>query len=389
LSDDSRTTGRRFSLSPQWDLSLRGLARYCRLVTQVLPSAPPGWYADPHNGAQLRWWSGTEWTAHVAGMPAELQYQAQTLHEYAQPYAVERARPKRPGVIGGLLIFVSVFALWVYSACAELFWLRQHGTRIVIVTLASAPTAAALLYVMCRRLRPMDKITPQFLLLVAILGGFTALIIPALIEPAWERVSIDILHAPLLPALLAGPLEEACKLAVVVVVARWVTVRNARTGLFIGGAVGFGYSIFENIDWALNAAGSGVGLSPSGHFGFMIHEVIVREATGAFGHPIWTALAAAALFAAARGGRLRISRSVVLAFAGVTIAHVLWDAIPTVIAGSLGGSAGAAVAIDFGWTLAMSASAFFVWRAVSIRANRSANADAAHAELAEDRLSSV
>jgi RsiW-degrading membrane proteinase PrsW (M82 family) len=358
-------------------------------VTQALPSAPPGWYADPQNGAQLRWWSGAEWTVHVAGMPAELQLQGQTRDGYEQQYAVERMRPRRPGVIGGLLIFVGVFALWVYSACAELFWLGQHGTRIVIVTLASAPTAAALLYVMCRRLRPMDKITPQFLLLVAILGGFAALIIPALTEPAWERVSIDILHAPLFPALLAGPLEEACKLAVVVLAARWVSVRNARTGLFIGGAVGLGYSIFENIDWALNAAGTGGDLSPAAHFGFMIHEVIVREATGAFGHPIWTALAAAALFAVSRGGRLRIRPLVVLAFAGVAIAHVLWDAVPTVIAGLLGGDARAAVAIDFGWTLAMSALAFFVWRAVAIRANRSANADAANAELAEDQLSSV
>ena len=358
-------------------------------MIQALPSAPPGWYADPQNGAQLRWWSGAEWTAHIEGMPEDSQFQGQTRDEYAQQYAVARIRPKRPGVIGGLIIFVSVFALWIYSACAELFWFREHGTRIVIVTLAAAPTAAALLYVMCRRLRPMDKITPQFLLLVALLGGLAALIIPALTEPPWERVSIDILHAPLSPALLAGPLEEACKLAVVVLAARWVSVRNARTGLFIGGAVGFGYSIFENIDWALNAAGTGGDLSPAGHFGFMIHDVIVREATGAFGHPIWTALAAAALFAASRDGRLRITPLVVLAFAGVAVAHVLWDAVPTVIAGSLGGAPGAAVAIDFAWTLAMSASAFFVWRAVSIRANRSANADSADAEPAEDQLSSV
>jgi hypothetical protein len=29
-------------------------------------TTPAGWYADPHNGTQLRWWDGTAWTDHVA-----------------------------------------------------------------------------------------------------------------------------------------------------------------------------------------------------------------------------------------------------------------------------------------------------------------------------------
>ena len=33
-----------------------------------LPSA--GWYADPQTTGQLRWWSGTAWTTHLAPMPS-------------------------------------------------------------------------------------------------------------------------------------------------------------------------------------------------------------------------------------------------------------------------------------------------------------------------------
>ncbi|MET4704733.1 DUF2510 domain-containing protein [Frigoribacterium sp. UYMn621] len=32
--------------------------------------APPGWFADPVGLSDLRWWSGAEWTAHVAPSPA-------------------------------------------------------------------------------------------------------------------------------------------------------------------------------------------------------------------------------------------------------------------------------------------------------------------------------
>ncbi|QNE46739.1 DUF2510 domain-containing protein [Glaciihabitans sp. INWT7] len=31
--------------------------------------APPGWFADPVGLSDLRWWSGAEWTAHVAPSP--------------------------------------------------------------------------------------------------------------------------------------------------------------------------------------------------------------------------------------------------------------------------------------------------------------------------------
>ena len=29
----------------------------------------PGWYADPQNASQQRWWDGTRWTEHVQGTP--------------------------------------------------------------------------------------------------------------------------------------------------------------------------------------------------------------------------------------------------------------------------------------------------------------------------------
>jgi hypothetical protein len=35
-------------------------------VTPGAPTAPPaGWYADPQNAAQQRYWNGAAWTEHV------------------------------------------------------------------------------------------------------------------------------------------------------------------------------------------------------------------------------------------------------------------------------------------------------------------------------------
>lgn len=34
-------------------------------------SSPPGWYPDPHQANQQRWWDGSNWTQHVAGTPED------------------------------------------------------------------------------------------------------------------------------------------------------------------------------------------------------------------------------------------------------------------------------------------------------------------------------
>jgi hypothetical protein len=35
-------------------------------VEQQSAAAAPGWHDDPMGEARLRWWDGTEWTAHVS-----------------------------------------------------------------------------------------------------------------------------------------------------------------------------------------------------------------------------------------------------------------------------------------------------------------------------------
>ena len=50
-------------------IALQGATRHAAptgVVPDATPSLPPaGWYVDPFDALQRRWWSGTEWTGHV------------------------------------------------------------------------------------------------------------------------------------------------------------------------------------------------------------------------------------------------------------------------------------------------------------------------------------
>ena len=48
-----------------------GPTRFCDPVDMTAPGGtPPGWYPDPHNPAQQRYWDGQAWTENVAALAA-------------------------------------------------------------------------------------------------------------------------------------------------------------------------------------------------------------------------------------------------------------------------------------------------------------------------------
>jgi RsiW-degrading membrane proteinase PrsW (M82 family) len=121
--------------------------------------------------------------------------------------------------------------------------------------------------------------------------------------------------------IVVGFIEEACKLAAVVIIARRIPHSGTLDGLVLGTAVGMGFAALESTGYAftiLVASGGDVIAS--------LEETVIRAVIAPFGHGIWTGIAAAALFHAS-DHRWRVTPIVVVAFAFVVLLHGAWDGL--------------------------------------------------------------
>lgn len=271
-----------------------------------------------------------------------------TAPETVVPAAPAPVVPRLPhkwlGPAGGWLVFLAFAFLWFCNVLYDQLVVGHLGLTPNSLVLGGFGMAAGFIYTMAYRLRPQDGISVTRLLIAFLLGGLLSTELAIFIEGPLSNVvgfggtGLLVLHS------LAGVIEELCKIVAVIVVSRGLTVRNARTGLFIGGAVGFGFAAFEDMRYAVGSISAPLFHSP---FASAIFTTYTRDLFGPFDHPIMTALLAAALFAATRNGRFRLTGRVVLVYLAVAVAHGLIDAttdlfalgIPANTATLLGGTA--------------------------------------------------
>jgi protease PrsW len=242
---------------------------------------------------------------------------------------VVAARPTLPrkwlGPKGGWLIFLVLTALWGANLIFNAVILHTSGVSPNTMVLGGLGMTAGLLYTVAYRIRPHDGISPLRLILAFVFGGLLATELAAWIELLLEVVPVGSLaDKDILVRSLAGIIEEACKLLAVVVFARGLAKRTAITGLFLGGAVGLGFAAFEDMKYAVTFFDHPQpGFSPVGS---LITITLGRDALGPFEHPVFTALVAAALFAATLNGRFRLTPRVIGVYLLVALAHGLVDA---------------------------------------------------------------
>ena len=260
---------------------------------------------------------------------------------YPPPSLVLVARPPRKwlGPKGGWLVFLVLTAFWGANLLFNALVLHTAGVSPNTMVLGGLGMTAGLLYTLAYRIRPHDGISPLRLILAFIFGGLLATELAGWIELLIDVAPFgSITGRDILVRSLAGVIEEACKLLAVVVFARGLTKRTAINGLFLGGAVGLGFAAFEDMKYALTYFDHPQnGLSP---IGSLVGITLGRDAIGPFEHPVFSALLAAALFAATRNGRFRITPRVIGVYLLVAIAHSLVDAPYSIFLAALHSPAG-------------------------------------------------
>ncbi|WP_285041091.1 PrsW family glutamic-type intramembrane protease [Plantibacter sp. LMC-P-059a] len=235
--------------------------------------------------------------------------------------------------------FFGGLGLWAFLLLVPHVLLGNPAVIPAWILLGSGLAAATLLLVMVRRLQPGDGVTIPVLLWAVLVGGFVAISLGSTFDSLIGVAATDLRDNPRDVGLFfAGVAEELAKIIAVVIIAWRLPRKTARGGLFVGGAVGIGFAVLENLWYIGQGWAQGVEDTQKLAAGATPIETIIahpsfeaaRAAVGRtifdpVGHPLWTALLAAAVFAAARNGRFRVTLGVVLAYLGVAIMHGLWD----------------------------------------------------------------
>lgn len=146
-----------------------------------------------------------------------------------------------------------------------------------------------------------------------ILGMLGAALLEALLVPDGSSLG---------SGLLVGFIEEGCKIAAVMLVARHLKHNSEMDGLLLGGAVGMGFAAFESTGYAFTYF-----LLSHGHINASIGTTVIRGLFAPLAHGVWTGILGAILFRASTPNRFRITGMVIVVYLFVSLLHGCWDGL--------------------------------------------------------------
>lgn len=245
------------------------------------PGTPPrsGWYLDPWNPSQWRWWDGWTWTVHVM------------------------ARAKKPLLPGWLSIPVLLASFVV----VPLLMLILFTTPLAVV-LSAVP-----LLIVLPVMRWLDRVEPepQAALLHAFLWGATiSVVVAATIN------SVVGMTAGKIPSMVisAPIIEEAMKAGGILWAVRRRDVDGPMDGIVYAGWTAIGFAVVEDIEYFASAE----------TIADLATTFVVRGLLTPFAHPLFTAWTGLAIGRAVSRGR-PVFPAMIWGYALAVFSHMLWN----------------------------------------------------------------
>jgi len=170
----------------------------------------------------------------------------------------------------------------------------------------------------------LSSLAPEMLARSFLIGGLLGVLGASVLEPLLIPPPDNPSQGLTIPsAMLIGLIEEGCKIAAVMWVARRLRHNSAMDGLLLGAAVGMGFAALESTGYAFTAF-----VASRGEVTASLAVTVLRGLFAPFGHGVWTGILGAVLFRESRPHRFRITGAVILAYIFVSLLHGLWDGLP-------------------------------------------------------------
>ena len=322
-------------------------ASFCAQCGQKLAAAPPSAVAQPvqaHHHRNVLSELGDRITEFTDTSPLEgfslrdmfsEVFKGRT-HQEVEEYLVvgtSRTTPALADVATGwpkpwlflrVLFFVTVvYVLFLISM--PYFGNPRFIPGFMFIGSLAVPLATLVLFV---ELNTPRNVSFSSLLMLIAFGGILALIATSIAD---QFRFLDWMGAP-----SAGIIEEFAKLATVIVVCRQAKHKYILNGILFGAAIGAGFAVFESAGYTQDALLYGLKqmdnnwgkFFAAGGAGFLNSAVFTRAWLSPFGHVVWTAIAAGALWRVKKEGRFELrmlDKTFWKTFLVPIVCHMTWD----------------------------------------------------------------
>lgn len=229
----------------------------------------------------------------------------------------------KPWLFLRVLFFVAVvYVLFLFSM--PFFGNPRFIPGFIFIGSLGVPLATLILFF---ELNTPRNVSFYSLLMLVSLGGILALIATSIAD------QLNVLNWMGPPS--AGIVEEVAKLFTVIVVCRQAKHKYILNGMLFGAAIGTGFAVFESAGYTQDALIAGLvqtkgwaNFFAQGGASYLNTAILLRGFLSPFGHVVWTAIAAGALWRIKKEGSFEVrmlDKTFWKTFLVPIVCHMLWD----------------------------------------------------------------